>query len=843
MALVFHSGLETGDFSEWDSTTGSPTLVTGIDTIEQLTGTDALAIYGTVYKGQTFTTVGAITINFVELSVKKSGSPPGDLEIAIQGVDGSADPDNSDIATGSLSAGRVTGSFQTFKIPITSVALDATTQYAIVCRQAGDAGDVSNRYDIAWEISGSPYAGGIAKTTNDGGGTWTNASGSDDGDIYFRIGRDVNTGDYAMRCNTTAQQAFVTSSTGALTEGAVNFNLYITDAPDTECIIIGTESPGFGSLRLNTDRTLELYDNATSRGSSAALDLGKWYRVCYSFDTGTNATVFLDGVDVINTGSASTNLAMQIGVITSCTADLYFDDVSIDSSDISEADLDDIRVQVALPVGDGNQNDYDQTSGFALCDNLPDDTDYVRNNQDSTNREQFQLTTMTTLGISGATPQAINIIVRQDRAGGGGTVHSTNVRDNATDFETANTVPQAWTQFSKYYATLPSGGGAWTEARFDALEAGVFHDGGQNQYCSTVNVMLAYIPAAGGPVALAGAVDAVSSVTGSLSVAKKIAGAVDAVSSVTGSLSVAKKIAGTVDAVSSVTGSLSVAKKIAGTVDAVSSVTGSLSVAKKIAGSVDAVSSVTGSLTVTSEVLLAGSVDAVSSVTGSLSVAKKIAGTVDAVSSVTGSLSRTRGLIGDVAAVSSVTGNLTVLVSLAGNIAAVSAVAGEIGVARRLIGEVRAISAVTGKLNMSIALIGEVQALSMLSGTLTIPARGSTLPEEWQWIADLIDEEGRGMTITPPGALTDDSKPWRGNAVGSASDATGVMIEYMAEPLGGDHAMRAEQKVLLAPLLEINVERGTKITDSIDDSDWFVVDVEKITSRSDILLYILWVRR
>lgn len=117
------------------------------------------------------------------------------------------------------------------------------------------------------------------------------------------------------------------------------------------------------------------------------------------------------------------------------------------------------------------------------------------------------------------------------------------------------------------------------------------------------------------------------------------------------------------------------------------------------------------------------------------------------------------------------------------------------------------------------------------------------LPADWAWIEDLIDEEGRSLEITIPGSETDANKPWRGNVAGAPTTATGVFVRYKASQINDDQIKRGDQKVLLIPSETINIERGTKIKDSLDNSNWNVVDVEKITNKSDILLYILQVRQ
>lgn len=117
------------------------------------------------------------------------------------------------------------------------------------------------------------------------------------------------------------------------------------------------------------------------------------------------------------------------------------------------------------------------------------------------------------------------------------------------------------------------------------------------------------------------------------------------------------------------------------------------------------------------------------------------------------------------------------------------------------------------------------------------------LPEEWAWIEELIDEEGRSMTITLPGSASDPTKPWRGNTAGTPTAGTGVMVRYRAKPEDHEQMKRASQKILIIPDETVDIEQGSKVTDSLDSSDWMVEWIEKITNKSDILLYILYVRQ
>ena len=117
------------------------------------------------------------------------------------------------------------------------------------------------------------------------------------------------------------------------------------------------------------------------------------------------------------------------------------------------------------------------------------------------------------------------------------------------------------------------------------------------------------------------------------------------------------------------------------------------------------------------------------------------------------------------------------------------------------------------------------------------------LPAEWAWVETLIAAEGRAFTIAVPGAVSDANKPWRGNAAGTPTNAVGVFWLYMAKEVDGDHIKRGDQRVILVPDEVIDIEAGAKITDSLDSSSWNVIDVQKISHRSDIIAFILQIRQ
>jgi hypothetical protein len=117
------------------------------------------------------------------------------------------------------------------------------------------------------------------------------------------------------------------------------------------------------------------------------------------------------------------------------------------------------------------------------------------------------------------------------------------------------------------------------------------------------------------------------------------------------------------------------------------------------------------------------------------------------------------------------------------------------------------------------------------------------LPADWAWVEELIDDEGRSITVTVPGVESDANKPWRGNVAGTPVSVIGVFFNYRANQIDGDQIKRGDQYVICYPHATTDIEQCTKIEDSLDNSNWNVVNVQKITNKSDILLYILQIRQ
>ena len=93
-------------------------------------------------------------------------------------------------------------------------------------------------------------------------------------------------------------------------------------------------------IKLNSDRTLELWNVSAQIGSdSSSLDLDTWYRIevkAKHIGVGTGTLELLLDGNVVATSSAetlaSTMSLFQFGILTSTTADLFWDDIAINNA-------------------------------------------------------------------------------------------------------------------------------------------------------------------------------------------------------------------------------------------------------------------------------------------------------------------------------------------------------------------------------------------------------------------------------------------------------------------------------------------------------------------------------
>jgi hypothetical protein len=248
----------------------------------------------------------------------------------------------------------------------------------------------------------------------------------------------VRTGARSMRCNpASGASGFVTLALPAA--GFVHFAFRIASLPSVARIIAGN---GTGStLKLNSSGTLEVFDSATSRGSSSALSTNTWYWIGWRISAGTSVDVLqVDGVTAVNGTIAQGNAPLGANGTEASAIDLYYDDVILDTAGFLQPS----KVDLALPISDNTVTGVTDNNGvttniFDCVDNTPPAG--VASANEAANPKAgmhfpasvtcdylANLETYTTLGIaSGDTVLAVQGIVRHGEDIATGTKNLQNV--------------------------------------------------------------------------------------------------------------------------------------------------------------------------------------------------------------------------------------------------------------------------------------------------------------------------------------------------------------------------------------------------------------------------------
>jgi hypothetical protein len=120
------------------------------------------------------------------------------------------------------------------------------------------------------------------------------------------------------------------------------------------------------------------------------------------------------------------------------------------------------------------------------------------------------------------------------------------------------------------------------------------------------------------------------------------------------------------------------------------------------------------------------------------------------------------------------------------------------------------------------------------------------MSSEYDWIRQIISDEGRNVTLTKAAGTADPTKPWRGNsAVASPLVVKCVTVRYKPREVDNSHIYHTDMKGLVAvPLTGEDVTTYDILTDTAGDRrTWRVINCEKIEPGPEILLYILQLRR
>jgi hypothetical protein len=276
-------------------------------------------------------------------------------------------------------------------------------------------------------------------------------------------------GSYAMRCNTTAATAYVGV---AAYPYRWSVWVYVGSLPNVSCAINGIYT-GNDTVNIETDGHVKVFYAAGGLAgtSTTILQVGRWYRICFALNNVDAGKLYINGTLEITVASGLQNVTgREVGVETSSTVDLSFDDW-VDDYGTDQTDIGDIRTANALPNAAGDLTQFTPSTGsnYTCVNELPSsDTKYVSHAPTAT--DLYNIQDNTDLSISNYTIQAVTILMRAKY-----TTAATgyfDVKDNGTEYTTAITLTSSAAWYSLLYTTMPNGGAAWTNARFNAFQIG-----------------------------------------------------------------------------------------------------------------------------------------------------------------------------------------------------------------------------------------------------------------------------------------------------------------------------------------------------------------------------------
>jgi hypothetical protein len=359
-------------------------------------------------------------------------------------------------------------------------------------------------------------------------------------------------GTASLRINPTAATSFVEHQ---LTSGVVmrtthRLYLRVDTLPSTATNVYGIGQSGYfpALLRLQTDGTLVLRDGFTETtltGTSAALTLGRWYRIELDYNdvTGTLTSGvaafkgYLDGVMFADTLCSNINgfSRIRMGVQLAATTDIYIDDVAVNDTTGS--------VQNGLP-GPGSvvhlrPNAAGDANGWATAVGgaAGAANNYIRVNEtppnDATSYNQTTATGTTTIDdfnvedratagigssdtitlvqvggrVASDNTTAASIVYRLKGQASGTVQESASVTVANTSWSVhAGQSPRPY-QLTAY--VNPQGSAAWTPSALDGIQIGYRGDVSQTtvRRVSTLWALVEYVPATSAALTLASETD------------------------------------------------------------------------------------------------------------------------------------------------------------------------------------------------------------------------------------------------------------------------------------------------------------------------------------------------
>lgn len=323
------------------------------------------------------------------------------------------------------------------------------------------------------------------------------------------------TGTYSLRTNPSASTSTAAFKTFAAT-GLIGTNLgrtaetfytvyiRITTLPGSSTIgIMGVQaSAGTSVVRVDmtTGGALTLVGTSTS-ATVATLSTGTWYRLDLRVTSnGTSGLKIDGGSETTITANNVTQDQLVLGVMTSETADIHWDDMVIGTTSPGGA----VEIKRIGPTAIGSQTSG-WTGGTATggdyvhVDEVSQDGDttYWGASGSTTARRTVALENCATVSITGTVHAVLGLAVVRDEGGSSGM--GVTMRNGSTNSDKTSLDPgSAYTALCHLRTTDPNGGGAWTTSGVDSLEVGVYANDITAVRCTMLAAEVAYTPAAGG---------------------------------------------------------------------------------------------------------------------------------------------------------------------------------------------------------------------------------------------------------------------------------------------------------------------------------------------------------
>jgi len=198
------------------------------------------------------------------------------------------------------------------------------------------------------------------------------------------------TGAASLCCNPTSAQGFVTfqirPAGGTLTNFAKSFRFYIRIDTlvglSVDLVTTGSLAAAGTILRLNSAGTLTIQDGTGAGGAtstSAFTADATWHRIDVDV-SGTTRTVYVDGTQWAQSTGGGTSAAqnsVQLGIPSSTTCNIYFDDLAIDDGSIGAPSASSNNaILLCIPTAGNNAASWTDGAGgtgdiHGSVDNLP----------------------------------------------------------------------------------------------------------------------------------------------------------------------------------------------------------------------------------------------------------------------------------------------------------------------------------------------------------------------------------------------------------------------------------------------------------------------------------------